>query len=157
MKSSSAVFLLAGYETTGNALAFFSQQIARHPRVQQKLHEEIANTFDADVRPVLYLYCTVLHILVAHVFRFSHLCLVIGAVAIDITYSFIYMYYCIRTGFSFGNIRRKSRGTSCRVCDISSSSSKRRSACFPSQLRTLCVHFNIVIEYELVSMTPIAS
>lgn len=50
VKSSSTVFLLAGYETTGNALAFFSQQIARNARVQQKLHDEILNTFADDVR-----------------------------------------------------------------------------------------------------------
>ena len=53
VKSSSTLFLMAGYETTGNALAFFSRQIARNPRVQQKLVEEIEATFADEVRWLL--------------------------------------------------------------------------------------------------------
>ena len=61
VKSSSTLFLLAGYETTGNALAFFTQQISRHPRIQQKLREEINRTFADEVfeisdKPIRILY-----------------------------------------------------------------------------------------------------
>jgi len=38
-------FLLAGYETTSTAMAFTAWLLAKHPSVQEKLCEEIANTY----------------------------------------------------------------------------------------------------------------
>ena len=49
MKAQSTLFLLAGYETTGNALSFLVKQLAKHPRVQEKLREEILATFTENV------------------------------------------------------------------------------------------------------------
>nr|XP_033818973.1 cytochrome P450 3A29-like isoform X2 [Geotrypetes seraphini] len=37
----SLVFILAGYETTGSSLSFLSYNVATHPEVQHRLHEEI--------------------------------------------------------------------------------------------------------------------
>lgn len=43
--SHSIVFLLAGYETTANALTYTSYLLALHPDVQHKLQEEIDEYF----------------------------------------------------------------------------------------------------------------
>lgn len=39
--SHSVAFMLAGYETTANALTYVSYLLALHPDVQEKLQEEI--------------------------------------------------------------------------------------------------------------------
>ena len=38
-------FLLAGYETTSTALAYAAWMLAKHPEVQEKLHDEIFEKF----------------------------------------------------------------------------------------------------------------
>ena len=48
-------FLLAGYETTANSLAFTSYLLALHPDIQQRLQSEIDNYFEeSPVRSVLH-------------------------------------------------------------------------------------------------------
>ena len=49
------VFLLAGYETTANTLAFTSYLLAMNPGIQEKLHSEIEKYFRT--KPVSYMYC----------------------------------------------------------------------------------------------------
>ena len=44
-------FMLAGYETTANALAYTSYLLALHPSVQDRLHSEIEEYFET--KPVL--------------------------------------------------------------------------------------------------------
>uniref|UniRef100_A0A8C3YJY1 Cytochrome P450 3A n=1 Tax=Catagonus wagneri TaxID=51154 RepID=A0A8C3YJY1_9CETA len=44
-------FIFAGYETTSNALSFLVYELATHPDVQQKLHEEIEATFPNKAPP----------------------------------------------------------------------------------------------------------
>lgn len=39
-------FLLAGHDTTANTLSFCAQLIAKHPSVQERLHEEIDRVYD---------------------------------------------------------------------------------------------------------------
>lgn len=39
----SMTFLLAGYETTSAVLAYFCHELAKHPEVQARLHQEIAD------------------------------------------------------------------------------------------------------------------
>ena len=46
-------FLLAGYETTANCLAYTSYLLALNPEIQEKLQAEIDNYFDEN--PVLNL------------------------------------------------------------------------------------------------------
>ena len=41
-------FLLAGYETTSTALAYCMWLLAKHPDVQERLYEEIIETFGED-------------------------------------------------------------------------------------------------------------
>eukprot|EP00794_Sanderia_malayensis_P004859 gene4859-5497_t len=41
-------FLLAGYETTSAMLSFTTYLLALHPKVQQRLYEEVAEKFDKD-------------------------------------------------------------------------------------------------------------
>lgn len=41
MYASSIVFLLAGYETTSNALAYTTYLLALHPDIQERLYKEI--------------------------------------------------------------------------------------------------------------------
>ena len=43
--ANSITFLLAGYETTSNALAYTSYLLALHPSIQDKLHAEIEEYF----------------------------------------------------------------------------------------------------------------
>ena len=43
--SQSVTFMLAGYETTSNALTYTAYQLALHPDVQLKLQEEIDEYF----------------------------------------------------------------------------------------------------------------
>ena len=51
-------FLLAGYETTANALAYTSYLLALHPDIQEKLQSEIDSYFDekpVSIENILYL------------------------------------------------------------------------------------------------------
>ena len=41
-------FLLAGYETSSTALAYASWLLAKHPEVQERLHDEILDHFGED-------------------------------------------------------------------------------------------------------------
>ena len=41
-------FLMAGYETTANALTFTSYLLALHPKIQQNLQEDIDNYFESN-------------------------------------------------------------------------------------------------------------
>ena len=41
-------FLLAGYETTSTALAYAAWLLAKHPEVQERLHDEILDNFGED-------------------------------------------------------------------------------------------------------------
>ena len=44
-------FLLAGYETTSNALAYTTYLLALHPEIQDRLYKEIkSNIADLEVR-----------------------------------------------------------------------------------------------------------
>ncbi|XP_006266026.2 cytochrome P450 3A24-like [Alligator mississippiensis] len=45
------VFILAGYETTSSTLSFISYNLATHPDVQQRLHEEIDAALPNKARP----------------------------------------------------------------------------------------------------------
>ena len=48
-------FILAGYETTANTLAYTSYLLALHPDIQEKLQSEIDSYFDD--KPVRYSTC----------------------------------------------------------------------------------------------------
>ena len=62
----SITFLLAGYETTSNALSYTSYLLALHPEVQEKLSREIEEYFED--KPVSWRIC-----LAGHVQHLSHL------------------------------------------------------------------------------------
>ena len=48
--ATSIVFLLAGYETTSNALAYTTYLLALHPEIQDRLYKEIkSNIPDSEV------------------------------------------------------------------------------------------------------------
>ena len=46
--TNSIVFLLAGYETTTNTLAFTSYLLAVHPEIQERLQAEINEYFESN-------------------------------------------------------------------------------------------------------------
>jgi len=46
----SMLMILAGYETTGNSLVFLAYNLAAYPDVQEKLRQEIDDTFEKYVR-----------------------------------------------------------------------------------------------------------
>ena len=46
----SILMLLAGYETTGNSMIFFAYNLATHPEIQEKLRQEVDETFENYVR-----------------------------------------------------------------------------------------------------------
>ena len=52
-------FLLAGYETTSNALSYTSYLLALHPEVQEKLAREIEEYFED--KPVSWSTCMARH------------------------------------------------------------------------------------------------
>lgn len=49
VKASSVVFLIGGYETLSNLLAYVAYELAVNPRCQQKLQEELDDAFDEEV------------------------------------------------------------------------------------------------------------
>ena len=53
MKGQSVVFFLAGYETTSSALSLLVDVLARNPRVQEKLQEEIDEHYPDKVHRVI--------------------------------------------------------------------------------------------------------
>ena len=55
----SITFLLAGYETTSNALSYTSYLLALHPEVQEKLSREIEEYFED--KPVSWRACVARH------------------------------------------------------------------------------------------------
>ena len=57
--SHSITFLLAGYETTANALAYTSYLLALNPEIQEKLQAEIDEYFES--KPVSWSYCAQSH------------------------------------------------------------------------------------------------
>jgi len=48
MISHSITFLLAGYETTANALTYTSYLLALHPEIQEQLQKEIDEYFESN-------------------------------------------------------------------------------------------------------------
>ena len=55
----SITFLLAGYETTSNALSYTSYLLALHPEVQERLSREIEEYFED--KPVSWRACMTRH------------------------------------------------------------------------------------------------
>lgn len=49
MKASSVVFLIAGYETLSNLLAYVVYELAVNPDCQRKLQEELDSIFQDEV------------------------------------------------------------------------------------------------------------
>jgi cytochrome P450 len=49
----SITFLGAGFDTTANALTWFSMWIAQHPQVQEKLYEELSSAIGLDAIPTV--------------------------------------------------------------------------------------------------------
>ena len=43
------LMILAGYETTANSMIFFAYNLAAYPKVQEKLRQEIDETFEENV------------------------------------------------------------------------------------------------------------
>lgn len=56
----SFIFLLAGYETSSNTLAFTCYLLALHPECQKKLQEEVDEFFSRHVSQDLYIWKTTL-------------------------------------------------------------------------------------------------
>ena len=50
MKGQSIIFFLSGYETTATALTLLLYQLARNPRVQEKLQAELDEYFPDKVK-----------------------------------------------------------------------------------------------------------
>ena len=61
----SIIFMLAGYETTSNALACLSYLLALHPDIQEKLQVEIDNYYDNNPVSVLKKLHLILIVLVS--------------------------------------------------------------------------------------------
>jgi cytochrome P450 len=59
----SITFLGAGFDTTANALTWFSMWIAKHPQVQEKLYEELSSAIGLDAIPTVdtLRHCTYLY------------------------------------------------------------------------------------------------
>ena len=53
------LFMLVGYETTANSLAYTSYVLALHPHIQEKLQEEIDSYFEE--HPVIILSSHIVH------------------------------------------------------------------------------------------------
>jgi cytochrome P450 len=51
--SQALFFLVAGYETTANALEFVTYNLAKNPRVQEELIKEIDNVLEKHVKLLL--------------------------------------------------------------------------------------------------------
>ena len=49
VKASSVVFLIAGYETLSNLLAYVAYELAVNPGCQRKLQEELDTVFEDEV------------------------------------------------------------------------------------------------------------
>lgn len=53
----SIIFMLAGYETTGNALSYTAYLLALNPHIQDKLQEEVDRYFEEHSVCLMYLVC----------------------------------------------------------------------------------------------------
>ena len=51
--STAIVLLVAGYDTTGNTLAFALYELAKNPVVQEKLRTEVEDIIDGDLEKEL--------------------------------------------------------------------------------------------------------
>lgn len=51
--STAIVLLVAGYDTTGNTLAFALYELAKNPDVQEKLRTEVEDIIDGDLEKEL--------------------------------------------------------------------------------------------------------
>ena len=51
--STAIVLLVAGYDTTGNTLAFVLYELAKNPDVQEKLRTEVEDIIDGDLEKEL--------------------------------------------------------------------------------------------------------
>ena len=54
--ANSITFLLAGYETTANTLAYTTYLLALNPEVQEKLYQEIKEKFNDDEVSLIFFF-----------------------------------------------------------------------------------------------------
>lgn len=70
----SFIFLLAGYETSSNTLAFSCYLLALHPECQKKLQEEVDEFFSRHVSQDLNIWKTTFFILILRMLLYFMLC-----------------------------------------------------------------------------------